>query len=365
MPETDYCEQYGFDLKRRKARLASLGLTQADHKLALVLQNQVIGPHLDEIVDSFYDYLLKRSEFRKVIAKGFAVAHLKKTQTLYLLSLGVGFDQADYFAERLRVGLAHAHAGVPLSLYQSSYCLLQQLIIDHFPDDWMADARKQRKMLSFVLKITALDMSLAIETYHLAQVHSLQKSIHTLRDKTAQLYRRANTDALTGIVNHAHILAILKKDLIDARNDHNPLCVMMADLDLFKKINDTYGHLVGDSVLRGVTARIKSALRDFDVVGRYGGEEFLIVLKNTPGYLAREIAERVRRRVSEGPINVNGLEIPITISLGLAMMSVGDNMETLIRGADAALYEAKRSGRNRMIVFVHPARDNSDAVIHH
>src|SRR5712692_9823152 len=330
MPETDYCEQHGFDLKRRKARLASLGLTQADHKLALVLQNQVIGPHLDEIVDSFYDYLLKRSEFRKVIAKGFAVAHLKKTQTLYLLSLGVGFDQADYF-----------------------------------PDDWMADARKQHKMLSFVLKITALDMSLAIETYHLAQVHSLQKSIHTLRDKTAQLYRRANTDALTCIVNHAHILAILKKDLIDARNDHNPLCVMMADLDLFKKINDTYGHLVGDSVLRGVTARIKSALRDFDVVGRYGGEEFLIVLKNTPGYLAREIAERVRRRVSEGPINVNGLEIPITISLGLAMMSAGDNIETLIRGADAALYEAKRSGRNRMIVFVHPARDNSDAVIHH
>jgi len=365
MPETSRCEEYGFGLKRTKARLVLLGLTEADHKLALVLQNEVIGPHLDEIVDSFYDYLLKRPEFRKVMAKGFDVAHLKKTQTLYLLSLGVGFDQAGYFEERLRVGLAHAHAGVPLSLYQSAYCLLQQLIIDHFPDEWMADARKQRKMLGFVLKITALDMSLAIETYHLAQVHGLQKSITTLRDKTAQLYHRANTDALTGIVNREHILAILKKDLIDARNDHNPLCVMMADLDLFKTINDTYGHLVGDSVLRGVTARMKSAIRDFDVVGRYGGEEFLIVLKNTPVYLAQEIAERVRRRVSESPINVNGLEIPMTISLGLATMSAGDNMETLIRYADAALYEAKRSGRNRMIVFVHDERDNSGTVVHH
>jgi diguanylate cyclase (GGDEF)-like protein len=365
MPETNQGEEFGFNLKRRRARLASLGLTQADHKLALVLQNQVIGPHLDAIVDAFYDYLLKRSEFRKIIAHGFDIVHLKKTQTLYLLSLGVGFDQADYFEQRLRVGLAHVHAGVPLSLYQSAYCLLQQLIIGHFPDNWMADARKQRKMLGFVLKITALDMSLAIETYHLAQVHSLQKSIHTLRGKTAQLYRTANTDALTGIVNRKHVLAILKKDLIDARKDPSPLCIIMADLDLFKKINDTYGHLVGDSVLRGVTARIKSALRDFDVVGRYGGEEFLIVLKNTPRYLARQIAERVRRRVSESPLNIDGLEIPITISLGLVTMSAGDNMETLIRCADAALYEAKRSGRNRMIVFIHDERDNSGAVVHH
>src|SRR5713101_7355506 len=143
MAESDYCEEYGFGSKKRKARLVSLGLTQADHKSALLLQNEVMGPHLDEIVDAFYDYLLKRPEFRKVIAKGFDVAHLKKTQTLYLLNLGVGFDQAEYFEERLRVGLAHAHAGVPLSLYQSAYCLLQPLMIDHFPDEWMADAPKQ------------------------------------------------------------------------------------------------------------------------------------------------------------------------------------------------------------------------------
>ena len=108
-----------------------------------------------------------------------------------------------------------------------------------------------------------------------------------------------------------------------------------------------------------------SAIRDFDVVGRYSGEAFLIVLKNTPGYLAREIAERVRRRVSESPLNVDGVEIPITISLGLAMMSMGDNAETLIRCADAALYEAKRSGRNRMIVFVRHEGDSCGAVVHH
>ncbi len=364
MPNTGHCEEYGFGLKKRKARLALLGLTKADHKLGSVLQNKVIIPYVDEIVDDFYDYLRKRPEFNKVIAKGAEIANLKKTQILYLLSLGVGFDRADYFEERLRIGSTHARAGVSLSLYQSAYCLLQQLIIDRFPEEWMGQVSKQRKMTGFVLKITALDMSLAIETYHLAQLHHLQKSIVSLRGRTAQLYRRANTDALTGIVNHKHVLAILRKDLMDAKNDGSPLCIIMADLDLFKKINDTFGHLAGDSVLRGVTARIKSALRDVDVVGRYGGEEFLIVLKNTSANLAREIAERVRRRVSERPVSVNGMEIPITVSLGLAVMSSGDNMETLLKGADAALYDAKRSGRNRMIVFVHDERDNISAALH-
>ena len=135
-------------------------------------------------------------------------------------------------------------------------------------------------------------------------------------------------------------------------NNHedNPLCLIMADLAFFKKINDTYGHVVGDLVLRNVAQRMRTVVRDFDMIGRFGGEEFVIIMINTDLALATIIADRVRQGIMNAPFHIKEFNITVTISLGVAMLRRGESKEALLERADAALYEAKRMGRNRVAV---------------
>jgi two-component system cell cycle response regulator len=342
-----YCEEYGFDKERRAARLALLELTPSDHALARRLQEDVIRPHLDAIVEGFYAQLLRDREVRAIIDYAGGESHLKETQSDYLLTLGLDFESPGYWDYRLRVGLAHDRVGVPLPLYQAAYRLLQQLIIDRIfsgPDSDLRD-----RLVGFVLKITALDMSIAIETYHQAQLHDLESSLDALRNERLKLRRKAETDALTGLASREAALVVLRRGLAVTRRRRQALCVIMADLDLFKAVNDTYGHLVGDGVLRDVGQRMRAALRNRDELGRFGGEEFIVVLINTPLKMAREVAERVRVRVAAEPIRHGDLDIPITISQGLAVAKPGDTAEALIDRADRALYRAKQEGRNRVV----------------
>ena len=141
---------------------------------------------------------------------------------------------------------------------------------------------------------------------------------------------------------------ILKQEL--AKLAERPVSVIIADVDTFKSINDTYGHLIGDKVLQGITGRLRSAARHSDVVGRYGGDEFLIVLKNTPPRTARQIAERMRARVGDEPLDLDGHSIRDTMSAGVATARARDDSESLIARADAALYRAKHAGRNCVMV---------------
>ena len=341
-----YCEQFGFNAERRRRRLALLGLREADLARAETLHRRVIAPHVEAIVEAFYDALDAEDEYRRIINRGVDLDRLKRLQKLHLLNLGFRFDEAAYFEERLRVGLAHARVGVPLGLYASAYGMLQQLILDHVPSEIQSVPADYRALTAFLLKITALDMSLASETYHLAKVDGLESSLQALRHAGKELRRRVQTDPLTGAASHSQAIAILKQALRVAQRSDAPLCIAMADLDFFKKVNDTHGHLVGDEVLHDVTARIRASVRDFDSVGRYGGEEFLIVLENAPLATARGIAERVRRHVEQSPIKVKDLEIRLTLSQGLAAAHKTDDVESLLKRADAALYAAKAAGRN-------------------
>ncbi|MFQ6024422.1 MAG: GGDEF domain-containing protein [Acidiferrobacterales bacterium] len=345
-----YCERFGFDDERRAAFLDVVELGAQDQVLAHDLQREVIAPNTGSIVKAFYAKMLRQPEFACIINNGgFDIAKLKQTQTDYLLSLGVDFHKTSYFERRLRIGLAHAWAGVPLSLTQRAYRLLQQLLIDCIPTQG-SGAHRRDAFVTFVLKITALDLSLIIESYYGAQVQWLEESVSALRDEGGRLHDEVSTDTLTGLASRGHVLGLLEKTLRDAHHNNRSLAVIMADLDFFKKINDRYGHLVGDRVLRGVAARMKWAVRDFDTVGRYGGEEFITVLPNTQLNLAREIAERMRKRVAAGPINLYGQTLRMTISLGLTQARHQDTVDTLIARADAALYAAKQAGRNRVVV---------------
>jgi two-component system, cell cycle response regulator len=169
-----------------------------------------------------------------------------------------------------------------------------------------------------------------------------------------ELQSVAAHDSLTGLWNRGAILELLRRELSRRKRSGDALGVIMTDIDHFKKINDTHGHLVGDAVLQEVTRRLAGNVRPYDSVGRYGGEEFLIVLPacSAPNLIAG--AERLRLCIADQPIETSIGRVPVTISLGLASVEQGQNetpeCEALLRRADEALYTAKARGRNRLEV---------------
>jgi diguanylate cyclase (GGDEF)-like protein len=169
--------------------------------------------------------------------------------------------------------------------------------------------------------------------------------------KNAELFRevRDNSvrDALTGCFNKAHALEVLEAELRRARRSHMPLSVLMFDLDDFKGVNDRYGHLCGDAVLSAVGARMRAVLRGSDLKCRYGGEEFLIVLPDTPLQGARRVADTLRKEIADHPVQWNEQTVGVTASFGVTSIEAGevDSLAVIAR-ADAALYRAKQDGRN-------------------
>ncbi len=174
-----------------------------------------------------------------------------------------------------------------------------------------------------------------------------------LRAHDALQYESAH-DQLTALWNRATIVNFLKNEVERKQRSGQPLGVMMADVDHFKKINDTYGHLVGDAVLKGVGQRLAAGVRSYDSVGRYGGEEFLVIVPGCkPADLATS-AERLRRSIAEPRFETSAGLLDVTLSIGIAS-SCDDREgrkqgEHLLRAADTALYAAKAQGRNRVAV---------------
>ena len=159
--------------------------------------------------------------------------------------------------------------------------------------------------------------------------------------------RVANTDMLTGLPNRRHTLAYLEKALAGARDHGAPLAVAIFDIDYFKRINDAHGHAVGDRVIHRVGQRAKAALREEDMLGRIGGEEFVCILQRSSAQAAEIVAERVRKAVETGTAAEEGLP-PATVSIGVAVFDGELDIEELLHRADQALYAAKREGRNRL-----------------
>jgi diguanylate cyclase (GGDEF)-like protein len=345
---TDYCKAFAFDSERRQALLKLLELGEADHDTARVLHQHVLEPQAEVIIDQFYAYLLKFPEFSRIINVG-NIPGLKSTQADYLRSFGVAFDTAAYFNHRLVVGTAHKRVGLTLGLYQCAYRELQQLMLDAIPDAFEVENINGRRLCAFIHKTVALDMTLAIETYHLAHLHDLEESLNELRSEGADLRQKVITDNLTGLASREHAESVLRQYL-DHFSETQNICVMMADIDFFKKINDTYGHLAGDEVLRRVSRCIESAVREFDTVSRYGGEEFMLIMNQASPEIALRIAERIQARIKEAKIEYGGHFLSVTISQGITVVESGDSLNALLQRADAALYLAKMQGRDRIVM---------------
>ncbi|GAA2206449.1 GGDEF domain-containing protein [Nonomuraea monospora] len=167
----------------------------------------------------------------------------------------------------------------------------------------------------------------------------------------AQLQAAARTDAKTGLLNAAAWQREADTEIVRARRTGETLALLIIDIDHFKRVNDAHGHLVGDQVLVGVASMLRSQLRDYDVVGRFGGEEFVVLLPGADIDEARRVAERLRVRIGHMAIPVDDTLVRITISAGVALMSVhGDDLIDLLTAADLALYRAKELGRDRVCI---------------
>jgi len=173
-----------------------------------------------------------------------------------------------------------------------------------------------------------------------------------LRHNYEQSLSMALTDSLTGVFNRRYVSAHLPRLLERSWESQKPVAILMFDIDHFKAVNDTYGHAVGDEVLREVANRTNRNLRNFDLVARYGGEEFIVVMPDTDRDAAYAVAERLRRRIGEETFAVTAqvAEITVTVSIGVAVVDgTGDTADAILKRADDALYQAKRSGRNRTV----------------
>ncbi|HST64190.1 MAG TPA: diguanylate cyclase [Mycobacteriales bacterium] len=178
-----------------------------------------------------------------------------------------------------------------------------------------------------------------------AQVKKLQDQ---LRQRNDELDRMTRTDALTGLFNRRHLDEELVRQYSVAYRNATPVALLLLDIDHFKTVNDTYGHPAGDAVLQEFGRRLGGQVRAGDVAGRWGGEEFLVVLPGADLPAALAVAERIRRATSGRPVLVDGMSIPLTVSAGCALGPL-DTPEEQVARADAALYEAKVSGRNRTV----------------
>ncbi len=182
--------------------------------------------------------------------------------------------------------------------------------------------------------------------------HSLKIKKIELESVLAQADEVSHTDALTFLANRRRIIADLQRDVSNSDSYNKPLTILMADIDYFKRVNDTYGHAAGDQVLRTVSGAMLASIRQIDKLGRYGGEEFLFILPATTKSSALKLADRLLQVVRSLVINLHGEQsIQATISIGLAQYRVRkESWDELLNRADKALYESKKNGRDRWTI---------------
>jgi diguanylate cyclase (GGDEF)-like protein len=178
----------------------------------------------------------------------------------------------------------------------------------------------------------------------------LARPLLRLFGEASKLSRQARTDSLTGLVNRRDFDDRLGRELEKAGSFGYDLTLVLCDIDHFKQINDRYGHLAGDDVLRAVGRVFQESVRDRDIAARYGGEEFVLVLPATPLLGGRRLSERIRRSLEQLHVETaDGERISVTASFGAASFPAHGSPERLLAAADEALYDAKRSGRNRVV----------------
>ena len=326
--------------------------------------HRIIGSILEE--ESLYKTILERStDIIKAEQGSLMLIDSKKNELAVKAAKGINTK----LAEHLKVKVGEGIAG---KVYQSA----EPLIVKNVEDDprTAKKSRSRYKTKSFislplminsrtigVLNITDKISGEVFKTEDLELLQSIASyaSIAIERSEyfrmTKDLRKISITDALTGLLNRRYFQERLAEEMERSKRHNTPLSIIMIDVDNFKRYNDRYGHIAGDNALKTVAMCIRDTVRAIDVVSRYGGEEFAVILPQTGKMSSRIIAERIRAEVSNAVLSCNGVKSKgLTISLGLASFPEDvDDINDLINSADRALYMAKDAGKNRVYLYVH------------
>jgi diguanylate cyclase (GGDEF)-like protein len=224
--------------------------------------------------------------------------------------------------------------------------LMASKLYDHVAQLEKLNAELDQRVAARTAELLVANASLEDEVARRSQAEE------ALRQANAQLAELAVRDALTGLYNRRYFEESLEREVSRAQRAGHPLGIVVIDIDQFKRCNDSLGHDAGDAVLRAVAATLQSLVRGEDILCRFGGEEFVLVMANASAEIARERAEQMRDSIQKLAIGHEGRDIgPVTVSAGVAMFPAdGASGEAALKAADAALYRAKQSGRNRTVV---------------
>jgi diguanylate cyclase (GGDEF)-like protein len=331
-----------------EARKNLLGLTDTDSEL-LRTARPFVEPELERLVAGFYQDEIAIQDVAALIGDADTLARLGVAMRRYLGELFLGCIDADYVTTRLRIGLVHTRIGVEPKYFLSAVHSLKQRLIRlvlstvpevHRPTDVAAAVERVLffdAALIFDMYIRSVTNALAAEQRKTARYAAeLEEQV---RERTRRLEEQSRTDPLTGLFNVRYLLETLNRELRAAERRSEPLSVAYLDIDGFKAINDTHGHLLGDQVLRQIAVRLRSALRDVDCCFRCGGDEFCVVL---PGCTEAD----ARRLFSERSLGeFAGEPVPYMVSIGVAQTGPEEfvSADDLLRSADGRMYEAKHT----------------------
>lgn len=319
-------------------------VTASEHDILLLSRLQLFR-NVDMQNTAFLD-LLKLCKYRVLVAGEVLLSTEKENHFLFILVSG-----------RLAIQLS-ARDSIPLSMVEPGECVGEMSIIDSSAPSAQVSASEEAKVLAIGQEILWRMVSVSHEiSRNLLYIMSerVRYSNLVMADSLEMQHkyqRFATTDALTKLHNRWWLDDAFNREINRSERDQLPLVLIMMDVDDFKSYNDDYGHLAGDQVLVTVAEAIRQPLRPNDLVARFGGEEFAVLLPETSIENAEIIAERLRENVSKSnPGMVNERQLPeVTISLGIAARHPEYSLDMMITAADAAMYDAKRNGKNRVEV---------------
>ncbi len=345
------CDQFQVTREEIQTRRSFLEFTDEDEENLILIRN-VIQPDADLIVEEFYAHLLRFAEVEGPLSDKATLEQLKSAQRRHLLSLGQGSDTAEYFEERLRTGITHEQVGLKQKWYLGAQSKLFALIASRIGNRYGKEPEILKGLLVTLKKTLTLDSVLAAETYYEAAIQRLEEALSQLTTTQQKLQDASRLDGLTNVNNRVSLMESLEMERNRSRRFSHPLTLLFLDLDYFKNINDSFGHTFGDFVLRRFVELMLSETRTSDVIGRYGGEEFVIGLVECQEDVAVTIAERIRKKVARTPFELQERKASVAVSVGVAtLVPEIETVEKLIDRADQAMYEAKQTGRNRVCVY--------------
>ncbi|MDX1811873.1 MAG: diguanylate cyclase, partial [Gammaproteobacteria bacterium] len=347
-----YCNTFGFNENRISEHLELMGLGKADANFAIDLQKKANRPHLKEIINEFYDYILNIPHFSHFLSSDNLVLGLKKTMRNYLTSLGVSFYRPAYFENRLRAGVAHVRIELPMIQYICIFNKLGLMLNQYLRKELSGEELVTQQI--FLHKVLNLDLSLVTESYYMSGINNSTEIVSSEKEHKATLKDNVNQDALTGMLSRKATMSMLQQVLIDKKEKNISATIMMADINKLEAVNNNFGYSVGDYVILKLGRRIMKTVGDENPVGRYSGDKFIIFVKDKKD--ANDIAQKISKVVQSKPVVFNEQPISMAIRIGLTSVSENDELRAIFSRIDKALLNAKNdNGLNVVAVNYKPS----------